>query len=109
MRPKDSSGSPSSRGILNHKVSLGDTNVAVGSKPLEEREDDDLQVGEPFKCLVTSSPGIEQRTSVVHEAEEDGQGLFRAGEPWGMVGVSIYCSFARGDYDGPFLSRTKST
>ncbi len=32
-----------------------------------------------------SAVGVEQRVSVVHEAEEDGQGLFREGEASGMV------------------------
>ena len=34
-----------------------------------------------------TSVGIEQRVGVVDEAEEDAQGLFREGEPWGMVGA----------------------
>jgi hypothetical protein len=54
---------------------------------LEERERDDLRVREPLERLVASSVRIEQRVGVVDEAEEDGQGLFREGGPWGMVGT----------------------
>jgi hypothetical protein len=39
--------------------------------------------------------------SVVDEAEQDGEGLFRVGEAWGMVGLG-HRSLVRGDYDGPF-------
>jgi hypothetical protein len=34
-----------------------------------------------------SAVGVEDAVSVVDEAEEDGDGLFRIGEAWGMVGV----------------------
>jgi hypothetical protein len=36
---------------------------------------------------VSSAVGIEMGVSVVDEAEEDGEGLFRVGEAWGMVGL----------------------
>jgi hypothetical protein len=35
--------------------------------------------------FVASSARVEQRVRVVDEAEEDGEGLFRVGESWGMV------------------------
>jgi hypothetical protein len=39
---------------------------------------------------------------VVDKAEEDGQSLFRLGEPLGMVGVGHLLLLREGDYDGPF-------
>src|SRR5829696_2344224 len=53
---------------------------------LEECEGDDFRVGEPLYGLVVFSAGVEMDISVVHETEEDGKGLFRLGEAWGMVG-----------------------
>jgi hypothetical protein len=52
----------------------------------EERQGDDLRVREALEGLVASSAGVEQHISVVYEAEQDGEGLFRVGEAWGMVG-----------------------
>src|SRR5215210_2617934 len=57
------------------------------SQLLEECQGDHLRVRESLYRLVVSSTGVEQRVSVVHEAEEDGQSLFRLGEAWGMVGL----------------------
>src|SRR5919206_3179687 len=55
---------------------------------LEKRQGDNLRVREPLEGLVASSAvGVEQRVSIVHDAEEDSQSLFREGEPSGMVGV----------------------
>ncbi len=54
---------------------------------LEERQGDDLRVREPLEGLVVSSTGVEQHVSIVHEAEEDGQSLFRESKASGMVGV----------------------
>jgi hypothetical protein len=54
---------------------------------LEEGERDDLRVREPLYGFVASSAaGVEMGVGVVYEAEEDGYGLFRLGEAWGMVG-----------------------
>ena len=52
---------------------------------LEERKRDDFRVRKPLEGLVASSAGVEMGVSVVDEAEEGGQGLFRLGEAWGMV------------------------
>jgi hypothetical protein len=54
---------------------------------LEECEGDDFRVGEPLYGFVASSTGVEMDVSVVYEAEENGEGLFRLGEAWGMVGL----------------------
>src|SRR5215213_228659 len=54
---------------------------------LEERECDDLRVGKPLERLVTLPVWVEMGVGVVDEAEEDGEGLFRVGEQWGMVGL----------------------
>jgi hypothetical protein len=56
-------------------------------KLLEECQGDDLRVCEPLEGFVASSARVEQRVSVVHETEEDGEGLFRSGEPLGIVGA----------------------
>jgi hypothetical protein len=56
------------------------------SKLLQEREGDDLRIRQAFEGLVASGARVEQAVGVVHEAEEDSQGLFRLGEAWGMVG-----------------------
>jgi hypothetical protein len=50
------------------------------SQLLEERKRDDLRVRKALYGFVVSSVGVEQCVSVVHEAEEDGEGLFRVGE-----------------------------
>src|SRR5215211_409558 len=55
---------------------------------LEEHKRDDFRVREAFEGFVASSAiGVEVGVSVVYEAEEEGQSLFRLGEAWGMVGV----------------------
>lgn len=57
-----------------------------------------------------SRTGVEQGVGVVDKAEEDGirassvRANRRAWAAWAII-----CSFTRGDYDGPFLSRTEST
>jgi hypothetical protein len=56
------------------------------SKLLKERERDDFRIRQPLEGLLASGVGVEESVGVVYEAEEDGQGLFRVGEPWGMVG-----------------------
>src|SRR5215208_2780487 len=53
---------------------------------LEERERDDLRVGKPLERPVTLPVRVEEGVGVVDEAEQDGEGLFRVGEAWGMVG-----------------------
>jgi hypothetical protein len=77
---------------------------------LEEGEGDDFRVGKPLEGLVVSSAGIEMGVSVVHEAEEDGQSLFRVGEAWGMVelGHPLLLREVR-LLMAPFLSRSRST
>ena len=54
---------------------------------LEECQGDDLRVRESLEGSVASSARVEQHISVVHEAEENGQSLFRLGKAWGMVGL----------------------
>jgi hypothetical protein len=54
---------------------------------LEEGEGDDLRVGKPLERLVTLPVRVEMGVGVVDEAEEHGEGLFRLGEAWGMVGL----------------------
>ena len=46
--------------------------------------------------FVASSARVEQRVSVVHQAEEGGQGLFRVGEAWGMVGIDYLLLLCEG-------------
>src|SRR3712207_5590644 len=61
---------------------------------LEECQGDNLRVGELLEGFIASFTRVEQRVSVVHYAEEDGEGLFRVGELWGMVGLghlSLLC------------------
>ena len=52
---------------------------------LQEGEGDDLRAREPLEPLVALPVGVEQRVGIVDEAEEDGEALFRSGEPLGMV------------------------
>jgi hypothetical protein len=54
---------------------------------LEECQGDDLRVRKALYGFVVSSAGVEMGVSVVDETEEDGEGLFRIGEAWGMVGL----------------------
>src|SRR5215213_10403557 len=62
--------------------------LALGaSRLLEERKRDDLRVRESLEGFVASGARVEMGVSVVDEAEEDGEGLFRVGEAWGMVGL----------------------
>ncbi len=60
--------------------------AAAGRVP-EECQGDNLRVGELLEGFIASFTRVEQRLSVVHYAEEDGEGLFRVGELWGMVGL----------------------
>jgi hypothetical protein len=77
---------------------------------LEECEGDDLRVRKALYGFVASSVGVEQCVSVVYEAEEDGEGLFRVGEAWGMVGVGHLLLLREGRLlMAPFLSRAKSS
>jgi hypothetical protein len=52
---------------------------------LEEGKRNDLRVGEPLYGLVAAGVGIEQRVSIVYEAEEDDDRLFRPVEASGVV------------------------
>jgi hypothetical protein len=52
---------------------------------LQECQRKHLRVGKPLYGFVTSGVGVEMGVSVVDEAEEDGEGLFRLGEAWAMV------------------------
>jgi hypothetical protein len=54
---------------------------------LEERQRDDFRVREAFYGFLAPSTGVEESVSVVEEAEEHGEGLFRLQETWGMVGL----------------------
>src|SRR5215212_6729094 len=54
---------------------------------LQEGQGDDLRVREPLEPLVAPPIGVEPRVGIVDEAEENGKGLFRLGEPLGMVGA----------------------
>ena len=55
---------------------------------LEEHKRDDFRVRKPLEGFVApSATGVEMGVGIVHEAEEDDQGLFRLGEASGMVGV----------------------
>jgi len=54
---------------------------------LEERQGQDLGVREPLYGLVAVGLGVEMSVGVVDETEEDGEGVFRSGEAWGMVGL----------------------
>ncbi len=55
------------------------------TKLLEEGKRDDLRVGEPLEGLLAAGVGIEQRVSIVYEAEEGDDRLFRSVEASGMV------------------------
>ena len=75
---------------------------------LEEGEGDDFGVREALYGLVAAGAGVEMGVSVVDEAEQDGEGLFRVGEAWGMVGPSI-APWLGETTMAQFLSRTEST
>jgi hypothetical protein len=55
------------------------------SQLLEERKGDHLRVREALYGLVAPSTGVEQRVSVVHETEKDGQCFFQIGKRVGML------------------------
>src|SRR3712207_9031675 len=76
---------------------------------LEECQSDDLRVRKPLYGFVASSATrVEQRVSVVDEAEEDGQSLFRPSEASGMVGLGHLLLLREGRLlMAPFLSRTE--
>ncbi len=54
-------------------------------KLLEKRQRQDLGVREPLERLVTLPPRVEQRVSIVEEAEQDRDRLFQGGEGGGML------------------------
>jgi hypothetical protein len=54
---------------------------------LEEGEGDDFRVREALYGLVASGTGVEMGVSIVDEAKEHREGLFRLEEAWGMVGL----------------------
>ena len=64
-------------------------------------EGDDFRVREALYGLVASGTEVEMGVSIVDEAKEHREGLFRLEEAWGMVGLGIFFSLVRGDYDGP--------
>src|SRR3712207_8974744 len=76
---------------------------------LEKCQSDDLRVRKPLYGFVASSATrVEQRVSVVDEAEEDGQSLFRPSEASGMVGLGHLLLLREGRLlMAPFLSRTE--
>jgi hypothetical protein len=57
------------------------------SQLLEEGEGDDFRVREALYGFVAAGTRVEMSVSVVDEAEEHREGLFRVGEAWGMVGL----------------------
>ena len=59
------------------------------SQLLEEGEGDDFRVREALEGFVAAGTGVEMSVSIVDEAEEHREGLFRLGEAWGMVGPSF--------------------
>jgi hypothetical protein len=52
---------------------------------LEERQGQDLGVREPLYGLLALGLRVERGVGVVGEAEKHGHGVFRSGEPFGMV------------------------
>jgi len=52
---------------------------------LEEGEGDDFRVREALYGFVAAGTGVEMGVSVVDEAKQHREGLFRLGEAWGMV------------------------
>jgi hypothetical protein len=52
---------------------------------LEERQGQDLGVREPLYGLVALRLWVEMSIGVVDETEEDGEGIFRSGESFGIV------------------------
>jgi len=56
-------------------------------KLLQEGKGYDLRVREPLERFVAPPFWVEESVGVVDEAEEEGEGLFRSGEPLGMVCV----------------------
>jgi hypothetical protein len=57
------------------------------SQLLEKGEGDDFRVREALYGFVAAGTGVEMGVSVVDEAKEHREGLFRMGEAWGMVGL----------------------
>jgi hypothetical protein len=57
------------------------------SQLLEKGEGDDFRVREALEGFVAAGTGVEMGVSVVDEAKEHCEGLFRLGEAWGMVGL----------------------
>ena len=55
------------------------------SKLLQEGEGYDLRVQEPLERFVAPPFRVEEGVDIVDKAEQDGEGLFRSGEPLGMV------------------------
>jgi hypothetical protein len=74
------------------------------SQLLEERKRDHLRVRESLYCLVVLSTGVEQRVSVVHEAEEDAQSFFQIGKRVGMLGLGHLLLLVVGSWMAPFYS-----
>jgi hypothetical protein len=80
------------------------------SQLLEKGEGYHFRVRKPLYGLVAASTGVEMDVSVVHETEEDGQGLFCLGEAWGMVGLGHLLLLGEGRLlMAPFLSHAEST
>ena len=71
------------------------------SQLLEECEGHDLGVVRKalYGFVASSATRVEEAVSVVDEAEEHRESLFRVVEAWGKVGGwAIYCSLVRGVY-----------
>jgi hypothetical protein len=54
-------------------------------KLLEEGEGDDFRVREALEGFVAAGTGVQRSVSVVDEAKENREGLFRLEEAWGKV------------------------
>src|SRR5918993_1107989 len=75
-------------------------------KLLEKRQRQDLGVREPLERLVTLPPRVEQRVSVVDEAEQDRDRLFQGGEGGGMLRMGHPRFLSSGIRMAPFYSQT---
>jgi hypothetical protein len=69
---------------------------------LEEGEEGyDLRVRELLEGLVASSSRVEPVVGIVHWAEQNGNGLFQEGRPWGKFGSGHLKLLWAGNSDGP--------
>ena len=71
---------------------------------MEERKGEDLGIREPLEGGVAPPSRVEARVGVVDFAEQDGHGLFKEGEPCGMLGVGHLILLWAGSQMAFFLS-----